>query len=281
MATETTTTAAYPWRPDVSVFAPADAVPDALILACSTVAGTIQGDEPSLRVAYVDDAAADFVAEAAPIPESDPDPAEVLVYTSKVSQLIRLSNELYAQAGTAQQLAQSVSRAILKKADAAFIAQPDPSPANAPSAGLLYVVGSVGGDEVSGSLDALVDLVAQLQSNGSNPTHIVVDPLGWSELRKLKYGNDSNQSLLGAGTTDATPMLLSLPVLVNREVPPYSGVVLDRSAVVSATSPVSVATDPSVFFTSDSIALRATWRIGFNVVRPDRIGQFTTAAPGS
>ena len=76
-------------------------------------------------------------------------------------------------------------------------------------------------------------------------------------------------------------MLLSLPVLVNREVPPYSGVVLDRSAVVSATSPVSVATDPSVFFTSDSIALRATWRIGFNVVRPDRIGQFTTAAPGS
>ena len=85
MATETTTTAAYPWRPDVSVFAPADAVPDALILACSTVAGTIQGDEPSLRVAYVDDAAADFVAEAAPIPESDPHPAEVLVYTSKVS----------------------------------------------------------------------------------------------------------------------------------------------------------------------------------------------------
>ncbi len=169
----------------------------------------------------------------------------------------------------------------MKKADAAFIAQPAPAPDNAPSAGLLYVVGSVGGEEVSGGLDALVDLVAQLQANGSNPTHIVVDPLGWSELRKLKFGSDSNQSLLGAGTTDATPMLLSLPVIVNREVPPYSGVVVDRSAVVSAVGPVTMATDNSVFFVSDSIALRATWRIGHNVVRPDRIGQFTTAAPGS
>ncbi len=76
-------------------------------------------------------------------------------------------------------------------------------------------------------------------------------------------------------------MLLSLPVVVNRDCPPYSGVVLDRSAVVSAVGQVSVAVDNSVFFTSDSVALRATWRVGHNVVRPDRIGQFTTAAPGS
>ena len=134
---------------------------------------------------------------------------------------------------------------------------------------------------MSESLDALVDLVAQLESNGSIPSHIITDPFGWSELRKLKTGTDLNQSLLGAGTNDATAMLLSLPVIVNKEVPAYSGLVIDRRAVVSATSPVSVATDPSVYFTSDSIALRATWRIGFNVVRPDRIGSFTTVQPGS
>ena len=85
-------------------------------------------------------------------------------------------------------------------------------------------------------------------------------------------------SLLGAGTTDAAPMLLSLPVIVNREVRALSGVVLDRSAVVSAVGPVNVAVDNSVFFTSDSVALRATWRIGFNVVRPDRIAKFTVTA---
>ena len=92
------------------------------------------------------------------------------MYTSKVSQLVRLSNELYAQAGTAQQLSQSVSRALVKRADpGVHQRRPDPSPNNAPSAGLLNIAGTVAGDQVSGSLDALVDLVAQLQANGSNP----------------------------------------------------------------------------------------------------------------
>ena len=65
---------------------------------------------------------------------------------------------------------------------------------------------------------------------------------------------------------------------MNREVSALSGVVIDRSAVVSAVGPVNVAVDNSVFFTSDSVALRATWRIGFNVVRPDRIAKFTVTA---
>ena len=76
-------------------------------------------------------------------------------------------------------------------------------------------------------------------------------------------------------------MVLSLPVVVNNEMPANTGQVLDRSAVVSATSAVSVATDTSVYFTSDSTALRAVWRVGHNVVRPDRIGKFTVTAPGS
>lgn len=83
-------------------------------------------------------------------------------------------------------------------------------------------------------------------------------------------------------------MLLSLPVIVNPAVPDYTGIVVDRRAVVSAVSPVSVATDTSVYFTSDSVALRALWRIGFNVdptqpdpTRPDRIGSSTTVNPGS
>ncbi|CAM4364745.1 hypothetical protein MB901379_04726 [Mycobacterium basiliense] len=53
----------------------------------------------------------------------------------------------------------------------------------------------------------------------------MVDPRGWAALRKFKTGTEFNSSLLGAGTTDAAPMLLSLPVLVNRWVPQYSGLV--------------------------------------------------------
>ena len=110
---------------------------------------------------------------------------------------------------------------------------------------------------------------------------MVLDPLAWASLRSMKYGTGSNQSLLGAGTSDAQAMVLSLPVVVNNEMPANSGLVLDRSAVVSAVSEVSVATDTSVYFTSDSTALRATWRVGHAVVRPDRVGKFTVAASGS
>ncbi|MCV7053600.1 hypothetical protein [Mycolicibacterium gilvum] len=83
------------------------------------------------------------------------------------------------------------------------------------------------------------------------------------------------------GTTDAVPMLLSLPVLVNRWAPAFSGIVVDRSAVVSAVGPVKVATSEHALFRSDSVLVRATWRIGWNVVRPERCGTFGIALPGS
>ena len=69
-------------------------------------------------------------------------------------------------------------------------------------------------------------------------------------------------------------MLLSLPVIVNREITALSGVVLDRSAVVSAVGPVDVAVDNSVFFTATR-GIACDMEVGFNVVRPDRIAKFT------
>jgi len=85
---------------------------------------------------------------------------------------------------------------------------------------LLNVTGLVDGGEVLGNLDALIDLQAELQLNGSTPSHLLLDPLGWAALRQMKFDDvGSNQTLIGAGTTDAVPMLLSLPVIVNREMP--------------------------------------------------------------
>ena len=280
--THTTATSAGAWRPDVYTFAPADAVPDALVLQCSTVAGQIEGDAPVMRVAYVDDDQAQFTAEGDEIPEGEPALAEVLVHTAKVTQLVRLSNEQYLQANTAGQLAQSVSRAVTRRANIGFVAEPAPTgPAVAPVAGLVHVANVIEGDEVSGSLDALVDLIAVLQDNLAIPSAILVDPLGWAELRKLKIGSAYNQSLLGAGTSDAVPMLLSLPVLVDPAVPDYSGVVVDRNAIVSAVGDVKVATSEHQYFSNDSVLLRATWRFGHVVVRPNRLGVFTIAGGGS
>ncbi|MED5813869.1 phage major capsid protein [Mycolicibacterium sp. 050232] len=281
MATQTTATSQYAWRPDQSTFHAADVIPDALILQTSTVSGEIDGDQPSLHVAYVDDADAEFVAEAAEIDESDPNMSEVVVHTGKISQLVRLSREQWYQEGTAIQLRKSVSRAIIKRADQAYLAQVVPTPpAVQPPAGLLNIAGVVDGGDVSGDLDTLVDLVADLQAEGSQPSHIVLDPVGWAELRKLKTGTDYNSSLLGAGTTDAKNLLLGLPVLVNRWASPYTGLVIDKTAVVSAVGDVKIAASEHTYFSSDSVALRATWRIGWNVVRPQRIGQFSIAGGG-
>lgn len=72
MSTIRTTDTAAAWSPDVYSYAPADVVPQALILNTSTVSGTIEGDEPSLRVAYVADSeSADYVAEGAVIPDQE------------------------------------------------------------------------------------------------------------------------------------------------------------------------------------------------------------------
>lgn len=275
--TAKTGNSAVAWRPDVTTFHAEDVVPDALINLCSTVSGTVEGDAPSVRVAYVDDDDAAFIAEAAEIPESEPALSEVLVFTGKVSQLIRLSREQFNQDGTADQLSKSVGRALVKKADQAFLSQAAPvGPAVSPAAGLLNVAGIENGGVVAGDLDILVDLIATLQANGGTPTHIVLDPLGWAELRKFKTdATASNVSLLGAGTTDAVPMLLSLPVIVNAQAPALTGAVIDKAAVVSAVGPVSVAVSEHQYFSSDSVALRATWRIGQNIVRPDRVGKFT------
>lgn len=138
-------------RPDIYTFAPTDAVPDALVLQCSTVAVEIDGDEPVMRVAYVDDDDAQFTAEGDEIPEGEPALAEVLVHTAKVTQLVRLSNEQYNQTSTASQLAQSVSRAVTRRANLAFMAEAAPTPpAVAPVAGLVNVANVVEGDDVSG-----------------------------------------------------------------------------------------------------------------------------------
>jgi hypothetical protein len=73
--------------------------------------------------------------------------------------------------------------------------------------------------------------------------------------------NHSTESLIGAGTTDAVRMLLSLPVIVNVNVPTLTGLIPDKGAVVSAVGPVPVAVSEHAAFAADSVLLRATWRI--------------------
>lgn len=273
----TTPLSAAAWRPDHYTFAPGDVLPDALILQHATIAGEIDGDAPALRVAFINDDDAVFKAEGADLDEAEPELGEVLVHTAKLTQLVRLSNEQFNQPNTAQQVSESAARALTRAADQAFLAQAAPvSPAVAPPAGLVNVDGiAEASDPVAGDLDVLVDLVAELQANLADPSAIIVDPVGWAALRKIKAGADLNASLLGAGTTDAAPMLLGVPVVVSPHAARGTGLVVDSSAVAAAVGDVKVTTSEHRYFESDGVALRATWRLGWNLVRPERVGLFT------
>ncbi|UPG68793.1 phage major capsid protein [Gordonia hongkongensis] len=280
MAIQTTHDSASAWSPDITAVAPTDAVPDALILNTSTVAGDIEGDAPLVRVQYVDDADASFTAEGEYITEEDPGLSERVVPTGKVTQLIKLSREQWAQPNANELLSASVARAVTKAGNKAYLDQPVPtSPAVTPPAGLLHIPGIINGGAVDEDLDGLVDLLALLATNDSTPSHIVLSPTAWASLRKFKTGADYNTSLLGTGATDAQRFLLDLPVIVTPAAPVDTGLVIDQTAVVSAVGPVMVATSEHAFFGADSIAVRCTWRFGANAVKPDRLGKFTVTAP--
>lgn len=268
------------WSPDSQFFPAAEVIPDALAVSHTTFGGRVEGDAPSVLVGYVDDAQAAFTAEGDQITEDTPTMASLPVYTSKIASLTRMSSEQYYQPTPgAQSVSDAVRRAIIRQADTAFINAEAPTegvPGN--STGLLNTTGVVAGDEVSGSLDPVVDLLAEVGSNNATTTALILAPSTWAALRKIKTQTGSEVNLLGAGTMDAQPYLLGVPVVVNNAVPANMGLAIDSAAIVAAYGEVAVATSEHAYFDSDSIALRSTFRVGWSVVHPDRIGTFTVAA---
>lgn len=264
------------WSPDLNVFKPQDLLPQALILQCSTVAGSIEGDAPAVRVAYFEPDDATFIPEGDVIPEGTPSLSEALIYTGKISKLLRISREQFLQKSTAGQLSAGIQNALISAADRAFVAQPAPVSAVTPPVGLIGQAIGVAA-EVDADLDVLVDLLAGLQAADAQPSHILIDPVGWGALKKFKVATDSNQSLIGAGVQDAQTLLMGLPIIITTALPANTGIVIDSSDILSAVGPIEVAVSEDHFFDSDSIAMRATWRIGAKAIHPERLGLFEIA----
>lgn len=275
---ETTLTSAKAWSPDVQEFIASEVIPDALVNVVTTVAGTVEGDDVAVRVPFVRDDLASVVPEGAQIPEADPDLAEAVVLTTKVAKLIRLSREQFGQPNAATLLSDAASRAVIATADDVFLNTAAPkAPALTPPAGILNQ-GIAKAGAVAGNLDGLVDAMAAIATAGGNPSHIVLSPTAWASLRKFKAQTNSAVTILGAGTNDAVPMLLGVPVVVNKALPVGSGLIVDASDIVSAVGTVNVAQSADVYFTSDSIGLRVTFRFGAQVIHPNRHATFTVTA---
>lgn len=276
--TVTTGTTTVGFSPDVNAFDAEESVPEALILQTSTRAGDVDGDEPVVRVTWVEDGDAEFVGEGEEIDPDAVDTSEISVHTGKVAKLIKISREQYYQQQTSERLSAAVARAVTKRANLAYIQQAAPTaPATTPPAGLLDIVGLVNGGAVANNLDKLVDLVATLEDNGGAPSHWLMSSAAWARLRKLKRDATSNEALLGAGTTDAVKMLLDIPVLTSGAVPAGTGLLVSQSDIASVIGSVMVAASEHFYFGSDSVALRCTWRFGQDLPHPNRCGKFTIA----
>lgn len=271
--TSTTTTSPEAWRPNViGHFDPDDLLTEALIIRTSTRAGQVEGDTPQVLVPYVaQDPEAGFVAEGAAIDLEDVNAAQVAISTDKIAVVTRASRELLAQPGAAERIANSLRRSVTVKADAAYMANAsDPT-------GLLNVAGVTAAGTLEDDLFAAYDAVAAIEDDGGTPTHLLINPLDWGKLSKLPTGAGSNQSLLANVTDAATRSIAGVPVIVHSAVTEGTALMVDRNEIVSAYGDIQLARSDDAFFAYDAVAIRATWRIGWGVVRPGRIQKLTVA----
>ena len=276
----TTVTSPTAWSPDVQAFLAGDVVADALInKAATVVTQQLEGDSPVARIPWVDDAAAEFVAEGAEIVESVPALAEITVATAKIAQLIPISREQFHQNGTSGLLSTSVKRAIIKRANQAFLSQAKPeNDAITPPEGIITQAGVISEDTITTNLDPLAEVVGTIEEFGGTPSLIVAAPGAWATLRTIKTETGAATSLLGAGTSDAEKRLLGIPVVTSPAVPAGKLLVIDPSAIAAAVGNVMIAQSEHLYFANDSIALRATWRIGWKVAHKNRLGVLTVGA---
>lgn len=259
--------------PNVQYFPAEDIIPDALVLQTAELGPAVEGDAPAVRIPFIaDDVTAGFVPEGTDIDALDPTLDEITITTRKVAVLTKISSEAYAANGVAGILTNSLRRSVIAKADNAYLTN------TGGPIGIANVTGIVDGGALASNLDGFVDLLATLETNGAQPSHIIANPAAWAAVQKLKTATGSNAPLVGAPQQSTERQLLGIPVIINRFAPENTLLVTDRSQTVASVGNVGVATSSDRYFDSDSVAVRVTLRFGFGIIRADRIGKITVGA---
>lgn len=257
-------------------FQAADVVPDALIYTITTVAGNIEGDEPAIRVPYVKtDPTVGFVPEGDPINETAPELDELVIRTGKLAVLTRQTNESATYPDAAALNASSMARALTIKGNTALLGNPA---ADAQPTGLLNIPGITDAGTLGTNLDSIGEAITSVEVAGGNATHVLVDPQTFGAIRAMKSGDGSNMPLLGAAGEQTGRTIYGVPVIVSPQMPAGTILVIDRANIISAAGPIKLATSDAVYFDRDSLARRATWRIGWDVLDPARIAKISAAA---
>jgi HK97 family phage major capsid protein len=117
-------------------------------------------------------------------------------------------------------------------------------------------------------------MIAQLTDLGANVTSLLMRYSTWARLQGL-VATDGRPVITPDVAQTAAPVLFGVPVILNAHVPANTIVVSDNSNIVASASEVGVATSTDALFSKDMSMLRATSRIGFGLVQPNRNGIIT------
>ena len=105
---------------------------------------------------------------------------------------------------------------------------------------------------------------------------LLVDPLAKAALFRLKTDvAASNVGLLSPATSTPTSPILGLQMIVSPFMPANSGLIVDPSNIVSATSTVDVAQSTDARFYEDAVVYRVVTRCGHAVVHADRLAKLS------
>lgn len=242
-------------------------------------ATTVPITSTSLRVPRIEsDVQAKFTAEGAEIDTSDAVVSEIDCVPTKLAALTRISNELASDSSpfAAEVVGQSIARSMSRVVDQAWFAA---ATTNGP-AGLESLVGHGAQTvTVTGSLvdlDPFLEAQSLIEQAGGVCTSFAADArtvLALSKLRKFTGDSESNEPLLSAGdaTQPTRRVIAGVPIF-----PVIAGVIpvgqvwaVDKSKVLLVErAGATLEVDRSVGFTSDSLYVRSTLRVGMAYPHP-------------
>lgn len=215
------------------------------------------------------DVPAAWTSEGADLTPADPTADSYVVNPSKVTAFTKVSNESVHDSDPAilEALGRSMTKSLALKIDKAFFegsgTAPEPEGMSGQS-GINTVVLTA----APANLDWAADAIGALAADNASAGAIVMHPTDYLTAAKLKEGTASNRTLLQTSVGnagDASSLVIhGVPVYQSTQVTAGSAYVYDPSLVyLVVRGDIQIEVDNSVYFGSDSTAVRARARVGF------------------
>ncbi|MFR0558952.1 phage major capsid protein [Pseudoscardovia radai] len=264
---------------NTGVYPPEKIAPNALILTQTTGIGAPWSDSSTLTIPFVaSDPPAEVTAEGGEIAVGNPTVNSVVIRTQKVTSLAVFSNEFQRDGDASDMILKSQERAITRTADRMFLQNPAPSEGAYGVTGLINQKGIVDGGTFTGDLAPLVKLIGTLGANNANPTAIIMGYDVWSVILTLTFG-DGRPIVDPVNVNTDRPTLYGIPVVLNNECPAGTLFVIDSSEILAAYTSVQFTYTFDRYFEQDAQGSRFTFRFGYTLPHPNRIGYLKYAAP--